>query len=263
MASFSSSNAMLSSFSSTVPAMAEPQAVASMAGDEEHMNTDLQDTIHFEKTLTPSNVPNGVPNSRCSLEIPQWFVEKHGDKFEEYVILRCGTSAQPRAPWVVRISLSALPLVRMSCGWKKFAAFNGLREGNSLVFCLRAMSEFEVFVFPGPGSQLPPSVDALCEPMGKLFTLGNQKGTVAAATTNTPLCISSHSKFHPGFPMENVRVSSLRNSLSPPVEHPERTVSFSGFDTVYVATPRVVPSNSSHADKDDHSHIRNLLGLKF
>jgi len=51
--------------------MAEPHAVASsmpMAGDEVHMNPELlQGTIRFEKTLTPLNVPNGVPNSRCSL----------------------------------------------------------------------------------------------------------------------------------------------------------------------------------------------------
>ena len=39
--------------------------------------------------------------------------------------------------------------VRFSGGWKGFATSNGLLEGDLLVFSLTAMSEFEVYIFPG------------------------------------------------------------------------------------------------------------------
>jgi hypothetical protein len=135
-------------------------------------------------------------------------VEKHGEKFEEYVILRCGTSAKPRVPTVVRISVSGFPVVRMSCGWKKFAAYNGLREGDSLVFCLRALSEFEVYVFPGNGHPIssPISVttpvDALCEPMGRIMTFGEEGRTASGSQYYcTSQCNASHSTRRPSFIM--------------------------------------------------------------
>jgi len=99
----------------------------------------------------------------------------------------------------------------MSCGWKKFAAFNGLREGDCVVFCLRALSEFEVFVCPGAPGSPGSSVEGLCEPMQKLLAL--EDCTVAAAGslhTTTSASIQRVMDFHPDFPM----VSTLPCMLS-------------------------------------------------
>jgi len=39
--------------------------------------------------------------------------------------------------------------VRFAGGWGAFALFNGLSEGDSLIFALTALSEFDVLVFRG------------------------------------------------------------------------------------------------------------------
>ena len=80
--------------------------------------------------------------------IPAWFVTEHGDKFRQFVLLWSGLSSKP---WRVKLYLScrppcSRPEVQITGGWKAFATANGLLVGDLLIFCLRAMSEFDVYI---------------------------------------------------------------------------------------------------------------------
>lgn len=113
----------------------------------------LQGSIHFERTLTGNSFLH-----RQSL--PSWFVGEHGDKFREYVILRSRhNSGSTTTAWTVRLTVDCRPAkstsVRFSAGWKAFATFHGLLEGDSLVFSLTATSEFEVYLFRGMAARSP------------------------------------------------------------------------------------------------------------
>ena len=77
-------------------------------------------------------------------------MEDHGYKFQNSVVLRPVSSTES---WNVKLTITHLSSTRakvlFSAGWKAFTTSNGLREGDSLVFALTTMSEFEVHIFPG------------------------------------------------------------------------------------------------------------------
>lgn len=100
--------------------------------------------------------------------MPVSFVEKHGDKLQKSVILRSESSARA---WHINISLyfkkSGSAQVSFSRGWRQFALFNNLSEGDSLIFSLKAKSEFEVYVFhkmAGNPKQIPCRKRSNCDP---------------------------------------------------------------------------------------------------
>lgn len=80
--------------------------------------------------------------------IPVWFVKKHGDKFQRTVYLRSGLSSNP---WPVQLCVCKRPHrspeVKLSGGWREFTVFNGLLQGDDLLFCLSELSAFDVYVF--------------------------------------------------------------------------------------------------------------------
>lgn len=82
--------------------------------------------------------------------MPSSFVKEHGDKFWKSVVLRSESSTKS---WHVMLDIEfrspTSARVKLSEGWKAFAGFNNLLEGDSLVFSLTAMSEFKVYIFPG------------------------------------------------------------------------------------------------------------------
>ena len=75
-------------------------------------------------------------------------MKKHGNKFQRSVILRSESSTKS---WDVKLTIEFLPpsasRVTFSAGWKAFATFHDLLEGDSLIFVLTAMSKFEVHIF--------------------------------------------------------------------------------------------------------------------
>ncbi|KAG0626931.1 hypothetical protein M758_2G162300 [Ceratodon purpureus] len=113
----------------------------------------LQGRIYFEKTVIASNA-SGSPCPDPTLTIPIQFVHSHGDKFRRSVILRVTSSSRE---WLVK--LTTAPHIKFRGGWRAFADFHGLLEGDSLIFSLTAVSEFEVYVFSSTGSpkKLPDS----------------------------------------------------------------------------------------------------------
>ena len=80
-------------------------------------------------------------------------MQKHGDKFQKYVTLRTALSAKA---WSVTLTLfhksPSVRQVKFAGGWKSFATFHSLVVGDSLIFSLTAISEFEVHIFPGNGN---------------------------------------------------------------------------------------------------------------
>ncbi|KAG0588314.1 hypothetical protein KC19_2G233600 [Ceratodon purpureus] len=110
----------------------------------------LQGRIYFEKTVTASTA-SGYPSRDPKLAMPSQFVHSHGDKFRKSVILRVTSSSRE---WPVK--LSSAPQFCFRGGWRAFAEFNGLLEGDSLIFSLIAVSEFEVYVFSSSGSPKKP-----------------------------------------------------------------------------------------------------------
>ncbi|KAG0626930.1 hypothetical protein M758_2G162200 [Ceratodon purpureus] len=110
----------------------------------------LQGRIYFEKTVTASTA-SGYPSRDPKLAMPSQFVHSHGDKFLRSVILRVTSSSRE---WPVK--LSSAPQFCFRGGWRAFAEFNGLLEGDSLIFSLTAVSEFEVYVFSSTGSPKKP-----------------------------------------------------------------------------------------------------------
>ncbi|KAG0588057.1 hypothetical protein KC19_2G212300 [Ceratodon purpureus] len=113
----------------------------------------LQGRIYFEKTVIASNA-SGSPSRDPTLVIPFQFLHSHGDKLRRSVILRVTSSSRE---WPVK--LTTPPQLKFRGGWRAFAEFNGLLEGDSLIFLLTAVSEFEVYVFSSTGSpkKLPDS----------------------------------------------------------------------------------------------------------
>lgn len=80
---------------------------------------------------------------------------KHGDKIGKSVILRSGPSTKA---WTVNLTSftgDQITQVRFAGGWKEFATFNGLAEGDFLIFSMTAVSEFEVYVFESNHSTKP------------------------------------------------------------------------------------------------------------
>jgi len=77
-------------------------------------------------------------------------MEEHGDKFEEWVILRTQLSANA---WSVRLCLfkrrNGSPQAQLYRGWKNFVVDNNLRKGDSLIFVLNVDANcFQVYIFP-------------------------------------------------------------------------------------------------------------------
>lgn len=88
--------------------------------------------------------------------LPKWFVVKHGDQLQKSVLLWSGSSTEP---WRVQLNVGSVSRdkVKLSGGLKRFATANGLVVGDLLVFCLRVMSEFDVYVFRETRSPIQPS----------------------------------------------------------------------------------------------------------
>jgi hypothetical protein len=88
-----------------------------------------------------------------SQALPSRFVEEHGDKFRKCVILRTELSTKA---WSVTLTIfhksPTVRQVKFAGGWKPFATFHSLMVGDSLIFSLTAISEFEVYMFPGNGN---------------------------------------------------------------------------------------------------------------
>lgn len=96
--------------------------------------------------------------------IPRWFQDKHGDKFRENVYLVAGPSARTwtvrvyivRANYMNNFSKNKVPPLTLSSGWNEFATFHGLVENDRLIFALKAMSTFEVYIFHPTGEPKEP-----------------------------------------------------------------------------------------------------------
>ncbi|KAG0578559.1 hypothetical protein KC19_4G033000 [Ceratodon purpureus] len=85
--------------------------------------------------------------------IPSWFVQKHGDKFHQTVVLRSGMSTVPcKVQLTVVYTTSGIPEIKLGRGWRDFATYNRLVVGDSLIFELRRMSEFAVHIFRATGN---------------------------------------------------------------------------------------------------------------
>jgi hypothetical protein len=85
--------------------------------------------------------------------IPSWFVQKHGDKFHQTVVLRSGISTKPcRVHLTVVYTPAHVPEIKLGRGWRDFARYNKLVVGDSLIFELRGISEFAVHIFRGNGN---------------------------------------------------------------------------------------------------------------
>jgi hypothetical protein len=78
--------------------------------------------------------------------VPSWFIKEHGDKLRQSVVLR---SAATKKKWTVHLGVyypRNVAQVRFYAGWRDFACSNGLGEGDLLVFCLREVSHFDVYM---------------------------------------------------------------------------------------------------------------------
>lgn len=80
-------------------------------------------------------------------------MRQHGDRIRLSAILQ--SEARSGEKWTVQIVVrhpEKNPQVMFyGGGWKDFAAFNGLVEGDRLTFTLKAMSEFEVSISDDAG----------------------------------------------------------------------------------------------------------------
>ncbi|KAG0568220.1 hypothetical protein KC19_6G003600 [Ceratodon purpureus] len=117
---------------------------------------DVQRSVSFERILTATCVPSDV-NAYPRLTLPSLFVRQHADKIRLSAILQ--SKATSRRKWTVQIVVrhpEKNPQVMFyGGGWKDFAAFNGLVEGDRLTFTLTAMSEFEVSISDDAGDLRP------------------------------------------------------------------------------------------------------------
>lgn len=87
-------------------------------------------------------------------DIPTQFVQEHGDKFQETVLLKERRYGRVCA-LKLRIDHSKHRnnyKVVIGCGWSQFAKDNGLEVGDELVFCNVAMSKFVVHIFGQDGN---------------------------------------------------------------------------------------------------------------
>ncbi|KAG0612122.1 hypothetical protein M758_6G003500 [Ceratodon purpureus] len=113
-------------------------------GNKDVLLRKLQKSIHFVKTVTSSSIRGGN-----YMTLPTWFVNEHGDKFQQTIFLRSGLSTEL---WRVQLyihtgSSSRSPEVKLCTGWRDFAVFHELILGDDLLFSLRAISEFDVYIF--------------------------------------------------------------------------------------------------------------------
>ena len=84
--------------------------------------------------------------------MPTWFVQEHGDKLQEVIVLRSTSSSIPcRVRLRIYSAPPKAPAIKFGKGWRDFATCNGLVVGDSLIFELRGLSQFEVYVFRGTG----------------------------------------------------------------------------------------------------------------
>ncbi|KAG0627027.1 hypothetical protein M758_2G168800 [Ceratodon purpureus] len=115
---------------------------------------ELKGTIHFViDRLGKSQVPENTDSETCRLMLPTWFVQEHGDKLQEVIVLRSTSSS---IPCRVRLRIyntpaTKAPAIKFGKGWRDFATCNGLVVGDSLIFELRGLSQFDVYVFRGSG----------------------------------------------------------------------------------------------------------------
>jgi len=80
--------------------------------------------------------------------IPVRFVKEHRDKFERMVTLRSRVCTEPSTVWLNMCRRPPRsPEIKLGKGWKAFATRNELSVGDSLIFRLKGVSEFEVYVF--------------------------------------------------------------------------------------------------------------------
>ena len=86
--------------------------------------------------------------------LPAWFVQENGCKLklQDFVVLRTVSSTVPFRVRLRVMNKNTNSDIYFGKGWKAFAKTNGLMIGNSLIFELRGMSEFQVHIFRGSGN---------------------------------------------------------------------------------------------------------------
>lgn len=87
--------------------------------------------------------------SSCFLQgLPSWFMKKYENKIRERAVLLCQSSI-----WTVKVIIHTLyskyVSVRFGSGWRDFATYYGLLEGDTLLFSLTADSNFKVYLKAG------------------------------------------------------------------------------------------------------------------
>uniref|UniRef100_A0A7I4CZY7 TF-B3 domain-containing protein n=1 Tax=Physcomitrium patens TaxID=3218 RepID=A0A7I4CZY7_PHYPA len=140
----------------------EPETVETKLScrDFKEMLHCLQCSIYFVQKLTASNVLGIYTRRRtCQLTLPRQFVREHGNRIRKSVVLLSGLSHGPWNLWLsICPSRPVMPEVTFSSGWRAFVAFNGLEEGDHLIFSLTAVSQFQVYIFNGNGHQKKPQM---------------------------------------------------------------------------------------------------------
>ena len=80
--------------------------------------------------------------------LPALFVQQHCDKIRESVELRVEETGRT---WTVQLAVhhprSITQVLFYGRGWSDFATTNGVVEGDRLIFVLRAVSSFGVYIF--------------------------------------------------------------------------------------------------------------------
>lgn len=101
--------------------------------------------------------------------IPASFIKQHGDKIQEHVTLQA--EAARGQVWHVKLWVSTnYGKVLITTGWKAFASSNELEQGDRLLFSLKAMSQFVVYIFDEAGTQKVPR----CSPAASYKPCNNQ-----------------------------------------------------------------------------------------
>ncbi|KAG0588110.1 hypothetical protein KC19_2G216600 [Ceratodon purpureus] len=122
----------------------------------------LQGSVYFEKTLRASHLPALSANPRMTL--PALFVQQHCDKIRESVELRVEETGRT---WTVQLAVhhprSITQVLFYGRGWSDFATTNGVVEGDRLIFVLRAVSSFGVYIFQNGVKTAAPDEHALSE----------------------------------------------------------------------------------------------------
>lgn len=158
--------------------------------------------------------------------IPVKFVEQHGDKIFQIVKLRSRVCVEP-----VKVRLfiydyrpRRAPEIMLGTGWRDFAARNELSIGDSLIFELIGVSEFEVHIFRGgksTSSPNPSQTEASVREDG-LSCWGSKKRRIGGGSEKPESSVSVEMKHHDSensFHVENrlinmeIRLINVENRL--------------------------------------------------